>query len=97
MTWSQPCLFMHNTCLFIRFSIIGLKAKNINCFAINQLTLLLQALNGNFFQPENVVCTHKQDTNIKIIDFGLAKHMEPEDKVGYFLSVLRIRIREDPN
>ena len=35
--------------------------------------------------------------NIKIIDFGLAKHMEPEDKVGYFLSVLRIRIREDPN
>jgi hypothetical protein len=34
------------------------------------------------FQPENVVCTHKQDTNIKIIDFGLAKLLGPEDKVS---------------
>ena len=30
-----------------------------------------------FFQPENVVCTQKDNTTVKIIDFGTAKELEP--------------------
>ena len=33
------------------------------------------------FQPENVVCTHKDSNSLKIIDFGLAKKILPEEKV----------------
>ena len=29
------------------------------------------------FQPENVVCTQKDNTTVKIIDFGTAKELEP--------------------
>ncbi|XP_023328348.1 myosin light chain kinase, smooth muscle isoform X2 [Eurytemora carolleeae] len=31
-------------------------------------------------KPENVVCTHKDSNSLKIIDFGLAKKMLPEEK-----------------
>ena len=34
-----------------------------------------------FFQPENVVCTQKENTSVKIIDFGTAKELEPTEKV----------------
>jgi len=32
-------------------------------------------------KPENVVCTQKNDTNVKIIDFGTARELKPSDKV----------------
>ena len=34
------------------------------------------------FQPENVVCTQKENTSVKIIDFGTAKELEPTEKVS---------------
>jgi hypothetical protein len=47
---------------------------------VRKLHIMRPALKCTF-QPENVVCTHKQDSSIKIIDFGLAKHLGPDDKV----------------
>jgi len=32
-------------------------------------------------KPENVVCTHKDNTSVKIIDFGTAKELEPTEQV----------------
>ena len=36
-----------------------------------------------YLQPENVVCTHKDNTSVKIIDFGTAKELEPSEQVSY--------------
>ena len=35
------------------------------------------SLKKTSFQPENVVCTQKDNTTVKIIDFGTAKELEP--------------------
>jgi serine/threonine protein kinase len=35
----------------------------------------------NCFQPENIVFKEKEGMNIKIIDFGAAKKLDPEKKV----------------
>ena len=43
-------------------------------FNIESPPLLLKK---SFFQPENVVCTQKDNTTVKIIDFGTAKELEP--------------------
>ena len=40
--------------------------------------------NSKHFQPENVVCTQKENTSVKIIDFGTAKELEPTEKVRTF-------------
>ena len=35
----------------------------------------------SIFQPENVVCTARDSNSLKIIDFGLAKKLAPQEKV----------------
>ena len=37
-----------------------------------------QALNKQILQPENIVCSEKDGTNIKIVDFGTAKQISDE-------------------
>ncbi len=34
-----------------------------------------------YFQPENILLTSKSSTDIKIIDFGLARKLDPNKKV----------------
>ena len=46
------------------------------CKPTRNITPLLP-LKKPFFQPENVVCTQKDNTTVKIIDFGTAKELEP--------------------
>ena len=40
------------------------------------------ALKQKLFQPENVVCTQRDDANVKIIDFGTAQELEPDRQVS---------------
>ena len=41
-------------------------------------------------QPENIVCSEKDGTNIKIVDFGSAKTFSSE-KVRYSIAVLSVK------
>ena len=41
----------------------------------------------SIFQPENVVCTQKENTSVKIIDFGTAKELEPTEQVSNKLNL----------
>ena len=34
-----------------------------------------------FLQPENILCETKKSTNVKLIDFGLAAKLDPEQIV----------------
>ena len=38
----------------------------------------LDLLTPTLFQPENIVCSEKHKTDIKIVDFGSAKMMSEE-------------------
>lgn len=56
------------------------------CLFMRQICRGVQYLHKNNIvhldlKPENVVCTQKENTSVKIIDFGMAKELEPTEKV----------------
>ena len=46
-----------------------------------EIEMLLKNKISLKFQPENVVCTQRENATVKIIDFGTAMELEPGEQV----------------